>query len=116
MNVSFTSSAMLFAALEDGQVLLGEVGLALDPVLGKVCQVVVDVGAVLGGVERELVAEVVELLVDVAERRVGFFPGLGVAQIADGFAELLAVALCGVLLTATQRRAGLRRQRRQRQW
>ena len=41
-----------------------------------------------------------------AERRVGFFPGLGVAEIADGFAELLAVALGGVLLTATSGEQG----------
>ena len=36
----------------------------------------------------------------------GFFSRLGVAQIADGFAELLAVALGGVLLTATSGEQG----------
>ena len=56
---------VLGAALQHGEVLLGEVVVALDRVLGEVGEVVLDVGAVLGGVERVLVAEVVELLVDV---------------------------------------------------
>ena len=74
--------------------------MALHAVLGEVGEVVGDVGTILGRVHGELVAEVVELLVDVGERRLGVLGALGVVQVADRLAELLAVALGRVLLAA----------------